>query len=362
MPNLLGDLTVSDARNEELASLLANLLGLSTRQVNRVLKNSHGNSLLRTAFGEAWADGIGSLRSSVAREWGLASEIAVITNKRAQGVGRRLNRAHGRTLVRNLFEDSWPTPTTRSTPRTTRTETAPKVKAPSGYRILEAIGGGGMAEAFRGIEESTGDPVFIKRVRGTSEDVSALNREIQIYDRLDRKQATCMMAVRGIDRIDDWVYLVTDLADGGDLRTYLEANQPLSHKQVHKIASDVAQALAALHSHGVVHRDLKPGNILLHQRKWRLTDFGISKNLGRLQTARTMRGRGTEGFAAPEQWNQVEARPSADVFSYGQVLRRLVGVGDSPWQSLIDDCTRSDPDARPAMSEVVARLRSLSPT
>lgn len=131
---------------------------------------------------------------------------------------------------------------------------------------------------------------------------------------------------------------------------------------VHKIASDVADALAALHDHAIVHRDLKPGNILLHQRRWRLTDFGISKNLGRLQTARTMRGRGTEGFAAPEQWNQVEAQPSADVFSYGQVLGRMVGVGESVWQILIDECTASDPDQRPEMGTVVERLKALAAT
>lgn len=362
MSKSIGDLTVSEARSEDLALLLANLLGLSQRKVNGILNRTHGNTLLRKAFEDSWTDGIGSLRSSVAREWGLAVEIAAITDKRPQGVSRRLNGAHGRTLVKNLFEETWPTPTIKTKIPRSRTAATPKITAPPGYRIVEAIGGGGMAEAFRGTAEATGDPVFIKRVRGSSEDEAALNREIQIYDRLDRKQATCMMGIRGIDRIGEWVYLITDLADGGDLRTYLDEHEPLSHKQVHKIASDVADALAALHDHAIVHRDLKPGNILLHQRRWRLTDFGISKNLGRLQTARTMRGRGTEGFAAPEQWNQVEAQPSADVFSYGQVLGRMVGVGESVWQRLIDECTASDPDQRPEMGTVVERLKALAAT
>jgi len=228
------------------------------------------------------------------------------------------------------------------------------------YKLLEQLTGGGMAEAYRGVDEATQAPVFVKRALGTSDNGLSLERETRIYEKLNRTEADCFMGVLAFERAGDSVFLVTAFADGGDLDEYLRETPPAA-KELPHIATSIADALAVLHGHGVVHRDIKPQNVLIHQGTFRLTDFGISKNLMRLITKHTMQGVGTLGYIAPEQLKRAEAHPSADIYSFGRLLDwDLIPPGvdrSADWRSLIADCTANDPDERPTIDAVLARLR-----
>lgn len=120
-------------------------------------------------------------------------------------------------------------------------------------------------------------------------------------------------------RDDEYVAIVTELANGGDLQAHVEARgngRGLPVQEAKQISLSIAAALKELHDHDIVHRDLKPANVLSVSDRWKLTDFGISKNLSRMVTRKTFQQFGTLGYAAPEQFQGVEARPSADIYLF----------------------------------------------
>ena len=216
---------------------------------------------------------------------------------------------------------------------------------------------------------STGEIVFLKRVRSNSADMKALEREIRIYERLMRMNTKHVLRVLDFIRDDDYVALVTQYADGGDLNIHVESigkGEGLPVEDARDIAVGIATALKELHDNDIVHRDLKPQNVLAIGGDWKLADFGISKNRAAVMTQKTFQQYGTLGYAAPEQFQGVEARPSADVYSLGKILVFLLTgqtdvdyVAYSAWRDLISRCIRQDPGQRPAIDKVIEELKSL---
>jgi len=116
---------------------------------------------------------------------------------------------------------------------------------------------------------------------------------------------------------------------------------------------------------GRVHRKVS-FNVLSLGSCWKLADFGISKNRSRLMTQKTFQRYGTLGYAAPEQFQGVEARPSADVYSLGKIMVFLLtGQTDvdyvqfSAWRDLITRCIRQDPQQRPVIGKVIEEIASM---
>ena len=194
-------------------------------------------------------------------------------------------------------------------------------------------------------------------------------REMRIYDKLMRMSTTHVLQVLDFIRDDEYVALVTEFADGGDLQTHVEARgngRGLAVEEAKQIALSVATALRELHDHDIVHRDLKPDNVLSLGGCWKLADFGISKNLSRVVTQKTFQRYGTLGYAVPEQFQGVEARPSADVYSLGKIMVFLLtGQTDvdyvqfSAWRDLITRCIRQDPQQRPVIGKVIEEIASM---
>jgi len=226
-----------------------------------------------------------------------------------------------------------------------------------------------MAEAYMARNRGNGEIVFLKRVRRNSADKDALEREMRIYERLMRMQTRHVLQVLDFIRDDEYVALVTQYADGGDLNSYVERtgnNCGLPVGEAKEIAVSIATALKELHDHDIVHRDLKPQNVVSHRNEWRLADFGISKNLSRLVTQKTFQQYGTRGYAAPEQFQGVEARPSADIYSLGKILVFLLTaqtdvdhVPFSAWRDLIRRCICHDSSQRPMTDKLIEELKSL---
>lgn len=237
-----------------------------------------------------------------------------------------------------------------------------------GYDLLRSLDSGGMAETYVAKSQETGETVFLKRVRTSSADKDALEREMRIYDKLMRINAEHVLAVLDFQRDDDYVALVMEFADGGDLQRHVEDNgsNGLDVQTTRDIATQIGRALQALHQNDIIHRDLKPQNVLCKDGKWKLADFGISKNLSRLVTQKTFQGYVTLGYAAPEQSEGVEARPSADVYSFGKVLVfMLTGQTDidhvryMTWRQLLSRCISHEPAERPPIDMVLKDLESI---
>ncbi len=238
-----------------------------------------------------------------------------------------------------------------------------------GYELLRRFESAGMAEAYQARQIGSRQPVFMKRVRIQSADKDALEREMRIYEKLSHLNLNHVLQVFDSVKDEDYTGIVTEFADGGDLEQHVQSQNNGSGLPVadaREIALAVAGALEELHANDIVHRDLKPRNVLAIGEAWKVADFGISKNLSRLVTQKTFQQYGTLGYAAPEQFQGVEAKPSADIYSLGKLMVFLItGQTDvdhityPAWRDLIGRCISHDPTHRPALDKVLEELSSI---
>ena len=239
------------------------------------------------------------------------------------------------------------------------------------YELLQRIDGGGMAECFKARDRSKGEFVFLKRVQVGSTDAAALERESDIYGRLQYLNCEHLLQVLDLRREGGFLALVTEFADGGNLKHFVEGKEKggVPPREVLTIATQIAQGLAELHANGIVHRNLKPENVLRAGGTWKLADFGIAKNRAHAAPGRTFQQAGTYGYAAPEQFEGVEAHPSADVYSFGKLLAFMLTSTTDPdkirvefadWRRLAHRCAQYDPNGRPSIADVVGTLRGMA--
>ncbi|GAA2511198.1 serine/threonine-protein kinase [Streptomyces gobitricini] len=187
------------------------------------------------------------------------------------------------------------------------------------YRLDDLLGRGGGADVYEGLDLRLRRPVAVKVLRPEGEAVTEerFDSEARLLARL---QHPGLVTVYDCGREDGQPYLIMQLIRGTTLRTRI-AREPLTPAEACRIGSALASALAHVHANGVVHRDVKPSNILLDEAGTpHLTDFGISRLLD--STARTATGAlvGTAAYMAPEQVLGRGAGPASDIYSLGLVL------------------------------------------
>ncbi|MFJ8443661.1 serine/threonine-protein kinase [Kitasatospora griseola] len=268
-------------------------------------------------------------------------------------------------------------------------------KIGSRYTVHQVIGRGSAGTVWLG--EGPDGPVAVKLLR---EDLAAdqvlVGRFVQ-----ERTALTCLdhprvvgvhdMVVDGSD-----LALVMDLVQGTDLRTRLEHDGVLAPLVAASVIADVADGLAAAHAAGIVHRDVKPENVLLDLAappgpggapRAKLTDFGIARLVDAPRRTRATRIIGTPDYLAPEIIEGLEPRAAVDIYALatvlyelltgttpfggghtGAVLRRHVtesvppveGMPDGLWR-IISECLAKAPASRLRASELASRLRLLLP-
>lgn len=235
-----------------------------------------------------------------------------------------------------------------------------------GYPVVGRVPSGGMAECFK-VKDPGGVVRFLKKVPVAGVHGDALRRELEIYSKLERAEATHVLEIIEHKEAGDFIGLIMEL-DGGTLEEYREQHPDISPSDVKLIARDILAGLRELHALEIVHRDLKPPNVLRAGDRWKLADFGISKNLARLLTqGRTFQRHGTPGYTAPEQWDGREAHPSADIYAFGKILVFLLTgetdidrLIDQPrWAELVRSCTDPDPSKRAALDAIERTLDQL---
>ncbi|PZG44193.1 hypothetical protein C1I98_17480, partial [Spongiactinospora gelatinilytica] len=256
----------------------------------------------------------------------------------------------------------------------------------SGYQLLDKIGEGAMGAVWRAVDRRTGEHVAAKLLHGRLlDDPDIVGRFVQERNVLLRLRHHGIVAIRDFVIEGSRVAIVMDLVEGADLGRYLRERGTLPSAETVGIVIELADALAAAHAAGVVHRDVKPANVLLG-RTVMLTDFGVARIL-QGPTAAATAVVGTPIYMAPEAIEGASAAPAADVYALGMVLyellagrapfaggnhlsalhsafnmapRRLPGMGDEIW-SIIQDATAKDPARRPTVPALAERLRAVLP-
>lgn len=256
----------------------------------------------------------------------------------------------------------------------------------SRYRIGELIGRGGMGEVWRGTDE-TGAPVAVKTLQQQfAGDPGIVQRFVAERHLLTGVQDPGVVRVRDMVAEGATLAIVMDLIQGTDLRAYLRERGTLPAAEACRLGAQVAYGLSAIHSARIVHRDVKPENVLLDQAvdppRAMLTDFGVSKLLeeGPDQAKATVLA-GTPLYLAPELILGETPGPRSDIYSLGIILYELVcgvtpftgmtqgavlhahtatdpgrpdGFDDRLW-NLVAQLVSKDPAQRPADAGVVAR-------
>jgi len=233
------------------------------------------------------------------------------------------------------------------------------------YRALSLLGSGGMGEVFRVEDQTSGQPLALKVLRPLDGDdgdrVRRFQREIQILTRVRHP---------AVLHILDWgdspagLYFVTELVDGEDLKLAIRKRGPWPAAEAAALGATLADALAAAHAQGVVHRDVKPNNVMIaRDGSVRLLDFGLARGAGMDLTTLTRTGTilGTPGYMSPEQFDAHGVDERSDVYSLGVVLfevltGRLPFTGQTPIAVALAHKTETPPLPRSLRPGVPAWL------
>jgi serine/threonine protein kinase len=178
------------------------------------------------------------------------------------------------------------------------------------YAITQSLGDGAMGDVFRARDTVLGRDVALKVMKAIGPDLATFRARFEAEARaLARLQHPSAVQVFDVGWEGDQPYLVMELVGGGTLRGHLDAG-PLPADEVRSLGIQVGNALAAAHDHGILHRDVKPANILGERGRWKLADFGIAHVPG---SELTMTGQflGTPAYAAPSPASRPTAATSA---------------------------------------------------
>jgi len=201
------------------------------------------------------------------------------------------------------------------------------------YRLVELLGQGGMATIYRATDAQLGRDVAVKILRpeyGRDPDfVSRFRMEAQSVASLSSPNVVAVHDF-GMDPVGP--FIVMDYVDGEDLATLLRRTGPLQPRQSARIGVEVARALAAAHARGIIHRDIKPGNILLAQDgRVQVADFGIARALADAQMTLPGTTLGSVQYMSPEQARGEPATERSDLYSLGIVLFEML-TGRRPFE------------------------------
>jgi len=234
------------------------------------------------------------------------------------------------------------------------------------YTVLDEIAKGGMGHVFRAEHAMMGRQVAIKvlpRKKATPESEAAFRREMRMLGRLDHENL-----VRAFDAGFDAMvyYLVTELVPGVDLKRYVKENGPLDETTAAIVIAQAARGLGYAHDQGLVHRDVKPGNILvLRDLRVKVLDLGLAGSQVAEEAARVDRVVGTPDYMAPEQAQSPDdVGPAADIYALGCTLYYAVtgqvpfpgGTRSEKLQRHLNDVPRPAQELVPTLTERFCRV------
>jgi eukaryotic-like serine/threonine-protein kinase len=202
------------------------------------------------------------------------------------------------------------------------------------YRIEALLGQGGMGRVYKAYDKDLDRTVAIKVVRdgaiGESDALKRFKQELVLASKISHKN---ILRIHDMGDVGGLRFISMAFVEGQDLQHIIRDNPKMPMERILKFAQQIAEALAAAHAEGVVHRDLKPQNLLVDKNdQIFVCDFGLAKSFeeGAIGMTRTGAFLGTPRYMSPEQ---VEGKPAdgrADLYSYGLILYEMV-TGDVPF-------------------------------
>lgn len=200
------------------------------------------------------------------------------------------------------------------------------------YQVQDKIGAGGMATVYRGLDEVLGRTVAIKTMLPQyANDPSFAARFKQEAQAAAALQSPYIVSVYDWGKDADTYYIVMEYLRGTDLKSGIRKHGALDCKKVAQIGSQIAQALSVAHRHDIIHRDIKPQNIMVQpDGNIKVMDFGIAraKNSHLTQDNSVL---GTAHYVSPEQTQGKELGPTTDIYSLGIVMYEAA-TGQVPFQ------------------------------
>lgn len=259
------------------------------------------------------------------------------------------------------------------------------------YRVERLLGRGGFASTYLARHEAKGTPVALKVLHPYRQDdpefLRRFRQEARLGTLLDHPAIVRLLDPGPVEGIP---YLAMEYVSGRRLDQVLREDGPPALPDLLRLAREIAAGMAYAHAHGVVHRDLKPGNILLAGDRIKIMDFGISRVVDSETLTTTYAFLGTPLYAAPEVQTRTQVGPAADRYSFGILLFELLAgrppfTGETPFEildqhrrtplpdlgvlrpdapdvlvDLVERLCRKDPAQRPEDAEILAVLSGLT--
>ena len=238
------------------------------------------------------------------------------------------------------------------------------------YRVTGTLGTGAMGDVHLAVDEVLGREVAVKTLKGSASGLAA-----RLLDERFRQEARAIASlshpgvvqVFDIDVNADPPYLVMERVTGPSLKERL-ADRPLSDRELRALGIQIANALAAAHAAGIVHRDVKPANILCAgEGTWKLADFGVAHVP---DSALTMTGQfvGSPAYAPPEALLRGQLGPEGDIYGLGATLYQAIAGrwprSDSTSGALfapVPPLAQLAPSVSPQVAEIIDRAVSIEP-
>ena len=253
------------------------------------------------------------------------------------------------------------------------------------FRLHRRLGAGGMGVVYLG-SDRRGQRVALKVIRpDLAEDQEFRSRFAREVSAARRIRGGCTARLVAADLEADRPWFATQYVPGPSLHDKVAEEGPLRAADVAAIGAALSEGLVAVHEAGVVHRDVKPSNILLSPKGPRIIDFGIAWATGASTLTHVGTAVGSPGFLAPEQVRGAVVTPATDVFALGATLA-YAAAGDSPFghgssevmlyrvvheepqlhevhdalAPLVSACLAKDPEERPSTLQLSMRLKEIA--
>jgi serine/threonine-protein kinase len=246
------------------------------------------------------------------------------------------------------------------------------------FKLLRLIGEGKMGRVIQAqdinLQRIVALKILNKRIPGLDDQQRVLQflREARAAARLEHPN---VVRIYEINQHDGWWYIAMEMLEGKNLRTIIKAVGPLAQQRGCTLLADASNALAAAHELGIIHRDIKPTNLMLTRSgRCKLTDFGLV----RLDDPNdpfdfTDKAVGSPQFMPPEMINRENQTPAIDIYSLGATLyyaltakppytgKKIEEILDKQVNSPVPDLAKELPEASPSLVDVVKRMMAKDP-